>query len=698
MKNTAHGRWLAAFLLLCGLLANAHAEEPISLSLEPKLSIPLGPYEDASTPLYSLGGGTDLVGRFLFPGLKPVSMQAMLGFESLPVNGAPANLTILSFGAGGGIELGLGKSFYAGTAGFAGYWYGFFPLPSGTISDGSLFAGASGELGCKLNDGLRIGLGLSYRHHFYPSGGIYDGLSIGLTGGLKIRLGGKTPRIKIDPIRLDPVFPVFYSYYNDNPLGSLAVTNRERGGIRQLDVSLFVPQYMEKPKLCASIASIAEGATVNVPLYGLFTDSVLEITEGTRVTATISIDYQYYGAKKHLERHEVMTLNNRNAMTWDDDRKAASFVTAKDPVVLKFARNVDAIAKSPGGMGMNQIIRQGIAIAESIASLGVRYAVDPSSPFAIASANSQDVDYLQFPAQTLSYKAGDCDDLSILYCSLMEALGVKAAFLTVPGHIYAAFGLDMGDQEARRYFYGSENLIYTDGEAWIPVEVTILDRGFAAACQRGAEQWRQFSGDGSAKLLAIRESWKVYAPIGMKSESDSIPMDFLSRFEPVFHESLGRTTEAFIAAEEKRLLAILGDTPDKAHERNLLGVLYAKFGLQEKAEREFEAVLAKAETWPALVNLANLRLLQGRNENALELFRRAEMKAPDNSVITIGLAKALHALGRFSEVGEVYARIASRDPKLAERYAYLAQGSGDGNRALSAGTAEDFLWSEEEGD
>ncbi len=151
---------------------------------------------------------------------------------------------------------------------------------------------------------------------------------------------------------------------------------------------------MDRPKLCASIATIAEGATADVPLYGLFTDRVLEITEGTKVMATISIEYHYYGAQKHLEHTDVMTLNNRNTMCWDDDRKAASFVTAKDPAVLRFARNVDEIAKSQDGKGMNAAFRQGIAIADSIALLGVSYAVDPSSPFAETSANTQAVDSL----------------------------------------------------------------------------------------------------------------------------------------------------------------------------------------------------------------------------------------------------------------------------------------------------------------
>ncbi len=193
--RAAHGTWSIALLLLCGLWITAGAEERFSLSIEPKLSIPLGPYEDASTPYYRVGGGTDLVGRYLIPPWKPVFLQAMLGVEILPVNGASASFTILSLGAGGGAELSLGKAFYLGAAIFGGAWYGFFPSSSGTISDGSFFAGASAGFGYKLHDRFRMGLGLSYRHHFYPSGGIYDGLSISLTGGLTIRSAGKLPSL-----------------------------------------------------------------------------------------------------------------------------------------------------------------------------------------------------------------------------------------------------------------------------------------------------------------------------------------------------------------------------------------------------------------------------------------------------------------------------------------------------------------------
>ncbi len=210
----------------------------------------------------------------------------------------------------------------------------------------------------------------------------------------------------------------------------------------------------------------------------------------------------------------------------------------------------------------------------------------------------------------------------------------------------------MGEEAARKYFYGLENLIYAESEAWVPVEVTILGQEFTAAWLKGAEQWRRLSGDGKAKLFSIRESWKRYAPVGRKSDADSIRMDFFPRLETVYRESLRGTTEVFIGAGEKRLLDVLSKNLDNTSARNLLGVLYAKFELYNKAEREFTYLLTKADTLPALVNLANLRLLQGRNGDAPELYRRADAISPDNPIVLVGLAKVMYPLRRFSEVDE----------------------------------------------
>ncbi len=68
-------------------------------------------------------------------------------------------------------------------------------------------------------------------------------------------------------------------------------------------------------------------------------------------------------------------------------------------------------------------------------------------------------DYWQTPEETLSYSTGDCEDFSILLCSLLRAYGIDAE------RVYVALGVD--DEE-----YGHAFLIedwYHDGE-WRRIE------------------------------------------------------------------------------------------------------------------------------------------------------------------------------------------------------------------------------------
>ncbi|MBT3271522.1 MAG: transglutaminase domain-containing protein, partial [Spirochaetales bacterium] len=94
---------------------------------------------------------------------------------------------------------------------------------------------------------------------------------------------------------------------------------------------------------------------------------------------------------------------------------------------------------------LNSNLLLALAIHEAITLYAIRYVIDPSSSYKQPSGKNAAFDYLQFPRQTLEYKAGDCDDLSILYTALLQAIGIETAFITIPGHIYMAFSLGVPD-------------------------------------------------------------------------------------------------------------------------------------------------------------------------------------------------------------------------------------------------------------
>jgi hypothetical protein len=68
-------------------------------------------------------------------------------------------------------------------------------------------------------------------------------------------------------------------------------------------------------------------------------------------------------------------------------------------------------------------------------------------------------DYWQTPEETLSYRTGDCEDFSILLCSLLRAYGIDAE------RVYVALGVD-GEEDGHAFLIEDWN---NDGE-WRRIE------------------------------------------------------------------------------------------------------------------------------------------------------------------------------------------------------------------------------------
>ncbi len=208
------------------------------------------------------------------------------------------------------------------------------------------------------------------------------------------------------------------------------------------------------------------------------------------------LDYTYKERELKKTLVESIRLFDRNAITWDDDRKAAAFVTSKDPVVLKFTKNVAGIVRERSKTNVNLNLKIAIGLFESVRLYGISYVIDPKTPYAVFSKDSTSLDFLQFPRQTMVYKAGDCDDLSVLYCALLESVGIETAFITAPGHIFMAFSLGISEEDARKTFSNPDEFIYENEQVWVPVEITLFKEGFLKAWQTGAREWRKYNPGG----------------------------------------------------------------------------------------------------------------------------------------------------------------------------------------------------------
>jgi hypothetical protein len=215
------------------------------------------------------------------------------------------------------------------------------------------------------------------------------------------------------------VFPVLFKYYDDHPIGKIVIRNEKDVPAENVRVSLFINQYMDNPKLCATIPRIEPGAQASADLYALFNSKMLDISEGTKVSARVTIAFSAAGIEANQERVETVRIFDRNASMWDDNRKAAAFVTSKDATVLRFSKNVLSMVKDRGSRVINQNLLIAMAFHEATRLYGLTYVTDPSNSYATVLESKTVVDFLQFPRQTLDYKGGNCSALSILYSALL---------------------------------------------------------------------------------------------------------------------------------------------------------------------------------------------------------------------------------------------------------------------------------------
>jgi tetratricopeptide (TPR) repeat protein len=682
---------------------------PLWLELAPAVSMPLG--ESAS--YFTLGGGGSLVAQYRMPFLPLLSARGEVEYGYYPIL-ARQSVSFTSAALGVGISYNFAPLFGVNAYADGGATYGFF----NSTFEGYWNPYVKAGLGVYLSfpPALMINLGGTFLYQV----GLYMGM--GATLGVSVGLGSPqtVQTFKPAPVKLPPraqplvqqqvqkgtglqlsqatisdIYPVFYKFYDDHPIGNAVLHNFEKGAISNVRVSVWVKEYMTDPKEVKGPDTIASGQDATVDLYGLFKKDILDNTEDTKVSATISLKYTLNGKDASSDTVQTINVLKRNSLTWDDDRKAAAFVSANDPTATLFARNVAAAVNGKGNTAVESTVRMAAAIHDALSLYGITYT---NSPVATLNSDNKTVDTIQFPQQTLDYRSGKCSDFSALYASMFEAIGIKTAFITIPGHIYMAVALGLSPDDARASFTHKDDLIIKDNRVWLPIEITLREGGFVKAWQLGAKEWRENLAKNQAVLYPLEDAWKIYQPVGYSATASAIKIPADDQIAKAMGADLDTFVKGEMGSQETALVAAVTKASTqtaKSKAINSLAVLHSRFGLYNQALGEFTQVLAKDEYVPALVNTGNIYFMKGDYEKALTFYDRAAKKAPKNPTVLLSEARANHALENYSVARKAYADLQAVAPELAQRFAYLDLRGEEATRAADAGgLTGTVVWSE----
>jgi tetratricopeptide (TPR) repeat protein len=318
---------------------------------------------------------------------------------------------------------------------------------------------------------------------------------------------------------------------------------------------------------------------------------------------------------------------------------AAAFVTIDDAGVDRFARGMVATyGKLLRERFGNSNISKAMLLFDAVGAYGIRYQIDKSTPWDAVAADSTAFDTIQYPSELFVSKIGDCDDLTVLYASLLGNLGIDTAFLEANDpafpHIYLMFDAGIDPNSVADHFLDESEYVLWNDKVWMPVETTMFTEfSFTEAWRRGREEYYSLKPRGYIQETHVWEASQVYPPGKIKAAEIQLPGD---RAVNTLH--FDRSVAEFDRRVEQiaSRLAVSLEDADGLYEA---GAYYIRIGRLDKALEMMDRVLAKDPAYGDAYNAKGVIYTKRRDyDRALEFYNRALALMPEETGIRMNIA------------------------------------------------------------
>ena len=480
-----------------------------------------------------------------------------------------------------------------------------------------------------------------------------------------LEFSSNAPQLLLSDLNLQRVFSAAYKKYLDQPIGSVKLKNVSATDYGNLKLSFQIKEFMDFPS-SVDIPTIAGNETREIPIVATFNNKILEVDEDTGVQVEVRLTYLRDGQKDDISLTQPMTIYGKNAIVWGDSAMVGSFVTPKDDTLRDYVRQVvNAFQPDPGPL--NDKLVAAMAYFSSLTAAGTNYLIDPNTPF--TELRDDQIDYVQFPRETLRLKSGDCDDLSVLISAGLENLGIKTAFIEVPGHLFLMFDTGLAAEDAALISQDSSLLAFKDGNVWIPLEATMVNTSFSEAWAEGANKYQTALQADELGIIDLDRAWRQYQPVTLRKASYTIDLPEKRRTESLVNQA----RNLLLAKSIDRLVlpyqTMVANNPKNVAARLQIAILYARYGLYEDAEIAFEALEELAPGNSAVMtNQGNLYFLQEDYQRAIDNYSKAAELDGEDGGIWINLSMAQYKAGDLAKARTSYQQAVELDTKLKQEY------------------------------
>ena len=377
---------------------------------------------------------------------------------------------------------------------------------------------------------------------------------------LKIFYQPISATVRISDVQVQDVFASFYKTYSEHSIGSVVVTNDAPNPV-DAQVSFHIPELMQRPTTMK--LRLAGQSEQRVDLNAILDEVILKLQGTQSVQAEVSLSSEVGDQRISVTEPRDIKVHGRGALTWEPLGRAAAFVTPEDKSVASFSRGLyEAYRQQMKGRRVDGNIPAAMLMFEALNGHGIRYTQDASTPYSQARSDQSAVDHIQYPSELLRSRRGDCDDCTVLYCSLLENLNIPTAFVDAPDHILMMF--DSGVSVQREFGFSLDPSLYVEraGRFWIPVEVTKLGEGsFLEAWELGAKTCAVLATEGELKITDVRDVWAVY-PYALPTIEGELDYPNADQFDQGFQASFNGLQEMRERYVEENYIEPLMMNPD----------------------------------------------------------------------------------------------------------------------------------------
>ena len=377
-------------------------------------------------------------------------------------------------------------------AGIGSYWLMHSKVGLGVSASMDARVGAYAGGGVNVVLARWLGLNSDMKYNFVDLKNTkvdkYTGLEVSF--GFFFMWGKRREIFRVESVKVivQDIYPAYYQFYNTYPIAMVTVRNTVRYPI-EVNVRSRIQGYTER-ETESGFRRIASGETIDVPIHALFGRRLMEADQ--RVPAVIDLNLEVRGGAVHTQSLSAhVMVHHRNAWNGEID-KLAFFITPDDDRVLEASRSAEECIPDAPDQAVRtlEIARR---LFDEFGERGFRYRADPNIPF------YRD-DRVQFATETMELMTGDCDDLVVLFSSLLQSAGISTAFVDVQdpekdlAHVYLMFDTGLAAEEGFLVSPNEKRYVLRRNASgkrtvWIPLETTLIQGGFEPAWRAGARAY-----------------------------------------------------------------------------------------------------------------------------------------------------------------------------------------------------------------